>query len=75
MVNSEADNVKRRSDEIRYASSEQKDAMGEIVKSISSVNELTQTNVLSEESTLDNAQNVKSAAALLWEKMETFKSS
>ena len=38
-VNSEADNVKGRSDEIRHASKEQKEAMGEIVKSISSVNE------------------------------------
>ncbi len=72
-VDEEAKNVNRRSEEIRSASLEQKEAMGEIVRSISRVNELTQANAASGERTFVNAESVKNEALTLREKMDSFK--
>lgn len=57
-VNKEANEVKNRSDEIKSASGEQKTASMEIVKSISSINELTQTNASGIEEIAASAENL-----------------
>ena len=43
-VHNEASDVKIKSDEIKIATEEQKNAFDEIVKSIATINELTQSN-------------------------------
>ncbi|MBN1533527.1 MAG: hypothetical protein JXA20_12740 [Spirochaetes bacterium] len=58
-VNSDAGRVRTRSDEIRVSTEEQKTAVAEIVKSISSVNEITQENSMEADSLLLQANNVK----------------
>jgi methyl-accepting chemotaxis protein len=73
VVNLEAANVRKRSDEIRNASIEQKEAVAEIVKSIGNVNDLTQANAHSAEKTLVNAMGVSSSAELLSKKLDIFR--
>jgi methyl-accepting chemotaxis protein len=72
IVDEEAKNVNMRSNEIRSATLEQKEAMGEIVKSISKVNELTQVNASSGERTFASAESVKNEALTLRERMDSF---
>ncbi len=65
MVNMEADVVKDRSDEIRKSTVEQQTAVDEIVKSISNINQLTQTNAEgAEEMSIQSRQMAATAISL-----------
>ncbi|MCP4132065.1 MAG: hypothetical protein GY754_13910 [bacterium] len=72
-VNSEADKVQYKSDEIKNATQEQKIAVAEIVKSISSINELTQANAAGALEMADNSEDVAQMAETLKEKVDYFK--
>jgi methyl-accepting chemotaxis protein len=72
-VNSRADDVKVRSDEIKIATEEQKTAFGEIVKSISNINELTQANASGAEQMSASTQGLGDIAENLRKEMEIFK--
>lgn len=61
-VNSEAENAINRSDEMRMATEEQKVAVAEITRSISNVNELTQSNSRGAEGLFEHAQHVRDLA-------------
>jgi methyl-accepting chemotaxis protein len=61
-VNDDAGRVRARSDEIRISTEEQKSAVSEIVKSIASVNEITQKNSNEAENLLSHSNKVKSMA-------------
>ncbi len=64
-VNSESENAMNRSDEIRMATEEQKSAVNEIARSISSVNELTQSNSAGAERLFAHAKGVRELAESL----------
>jgi len=64
-VNTEAANVKRRSDEIKNSTEEQKVAVTEIVRSVANVNELTQSYASGAERLARSAQNVELVADML----------
>ncbi|HOP63872.1 MAG TPA: methyl-accepting chemotaxis protein [Spirochaetota bacterium] len=72
-VNSEAEHVIKRSDEMRMATDEQKTAVSEIVSSIASVNELTQSNSAGAERLFVHARHVKEQAENLMNEMFGFK--
>ncbi|MCP4136096.1 MAG: hypothetical protein GY754_34315 [bacterium] len=71
-VNADAEFVKNRSDEIRSATEEQKVALAEIAKSISSLNEVTQANSRETAQILAGAQEVGSMADSLKNEVKTF---
>ncbi len=71
-VNSEASEVKERSEEIKNASSEQTTATNEIVKSISTITELTQANAAGAEEMAGNAKKISDIAVSLNDKVEEF---
>lgn len=68
----DADNVKSRSDQIKNASEEQKLAVGEIVKSIANVNELTQSYSSGAEKLTQSAGTVEEMAESLRTRVESF---
>jgi methyl-accepting chemotaxis protein len=61
-VNADAGRVRARSDEIRVSTEEQKTAVSEIVRSIASVNEITQENSTEAENLLSHSNRVKGMA-------------
>jgi len=64
-VNVEATKVKQRSDEIKNSTEEQKTAVTEIVRSVASVNELTQSYAAGAERLSKSAKNVEIVADML----------
>ncbi len=64
-VNSESENAMNRSDEMRLATEEQKSAVNEIARSISNVNELTQSNSAGAERLFTHARGVRELAESL----------
>ena len=64
-VNVEATKVKQRSDEIKNSTEEQKTAVTEIVRSVASVNELTQSYAVGAERLSKSAKNVEIVADML----------
>ncbi len=73
-VNDEADTVRARSEEIKDASAEQKNASVEIVKSIAIISELTQQNAAGAEEMLCNAEEISTIAGNLNKKVNEFAS-
>jgi methyl-accepting chemotaxis protein len=73
IVNQEVEKVKGRSDEIRTATEEQKIAAEEVVKSITSINELSQNFATSSEETASNAEVLSGIASDLAERVDFFK--
>lgn len=73
-VNADAATVRIRSDDIRSSTAEQKNAVGEIVKSISSVNEITQHNSNESENLLSQSKGVKDMADDLNSQVKSFMS-
>jgi len=71
-VNREASDVKDRSDEIKNAAVEQKNATTEIVKSISTITELTQANAIGAEDMAANAKEIALIAVNLNERVEEY---
>jgi methyl-accepting chemotaxis protein len=71
-VNTEAENAINRSDEMKMATEEQKTAVSEIALSISSVNELTQSNSAGAERLFAHANQVKEQAENLKNEMTQF---
>jgi len=72
-VTTEAVSVQNQSEIIRSATEEQKKAMEEIVKSITSINELTQVNASGSEEMTANADSVEHMADQLKEGIDFFK--
>jgi methyl-accepting chemotaxis protein len=72
-VNREVDLVKIKSDEIRVATGEQKLAVEEISKSISNINQSTQSNAAGAEEMSGTSESVASMAQELKEKVDFFK--
>lgn len=72
-VNSEAIQVKNRADEIRAATDEQKTGISEIVRSISSLNEVAQKNAAGSEEMLGNSEEIAAMADTLKEEVKFFK--
>jgi methyl-accepting chemotaxis protein len=72
-VNSKAQEAQRLSDEIERATGEQKVATGEIVRSITSINELTQANASGSEELSVGAENVSNLADGLKKAIDFFK--
>ncbi|MGL4369376.1 MAG: methyl-accepting chemotaxis protein, partial [Spirochaetota bacterium] len=72
-VETEAANVKMRSDEMKVAAEEQKRAMDEVMKSITSINELTQVNASGAEEMTANAERVEQMASSLRSDIGFFK--
>ncbi|MBN1501836.1 MAG: hypothetical protein JW982_16885 [Spirochaetes bacterium] len=64
-VNQHAADVQRRSDEIKNGTTEQQNAMGEIVNAISNINELTQANASGSEEMAANSKNLSDMAEKL----------
>ncbi len=73
-VNTDAGRVRKRSDEISVSTVEQKSAVSEIVKSISSVNEITQKNSMEADNLLAQSTSVKELADALNSQVRTFTS-
>ncbi len=71
-VEQEAASVKIRSDEIKAATDEQRRAMDEIMKSISSINDLTQANAAGSEEMTRSAELVEQMAETLKEQTDYF---
>jgi methyl-accepting chemotaxis protein len=65
--------MKNRTDEMKISTSEQKNAVGEIVKSITNINELTQQNAGGAEEIAGSAENVATLAEKLKETIQFFK--
>lgn len=72
-VNREASDVKERSEEIKNAAAEQKNATNEIVRSISTITELTQANASGAEEMAANARSISLIAEDLNSKVEEFR--
>lgn len=70
IVNREAKTVQIKSEEIRHAAQEQKGAVGEIVRSITNINEMTQANASSSEKMMHHTQIVQQAAEGLRDKVD-----
>ncbi len=75
LVSIDASNVKIRSEEIRYATEEQKTAFEEIAKSISSVNDITQLNAHEAEKLLEHVRSVDEMADALSDKVKSHNTS
>ncbi len=74
-VNKEASDVKQRAEEIQKASEIQKNATNEIMRSISTINELTQANAAGAEEMSTNAIEISEIAEHLHEKVANFRES
>lgn len=72
-VNKKAVVVKERSEEVKSATDEQKTAVGEVMKSITNINELTQTNAAEAQEITENIKEVASMAKNLKDKVDFFK--
>ncbi len=72
-VTSEADAAQRRSDQIRMATDEQKRSMEEIVRSITHINELTQSIAAGSEQMLANLKDLEKMAEDLKESIDYFR--
>ncbi len=72
-VNKEASDIKQRSEEIQQASEIQKNATSEIMRSISTINGLTQDNAAGAEEMSTNAIEISEIAEHLHEKVADFK--
>lgn len=72
-VNNKASDVKERSQEIQNATEVQKNATGEIVKSIATISDLTQDNAAGAEEMSANAHEILKIASSLNEKVEKFR--
>ncbi|MFC1668972.1 methyl-accepting chemotaxis protein [Spirochaetota bacterium] len=72
-VNDKADDVKNKSDEIKISTEEQKNAFEEIVKSISLINEITQSNARGSEDMSTKAKGLSEIAKSLKDKTDFFK--
>lgn len=75
IVNEEALDVKKRSEEIQNASEIQKQATSEIVRSISTISELTQANAAGAEEMSANAIDISQIAGNLYEQVDSFRKS
>ncbi len=73
IVESEATDVKKRSEEMRVAAEEQERAMDEVMKSITSINELTQENASGSNEMTEHSQKVKQLAEALKSDIGFFK--
>lgn len=73
MVSKEGDDAQGRSDQIRIATDEQKRAMEEIVRSITRINELTQSIAAGTEQMTANLKGIEQMAETLKEGIEYFK--
>ncbi len=73
IVNQEADVVRDRSDEIKNATEEQKVAIDEIAKSITNINELTQSNASGAEELSSNSKDMATTAQSLKKAVDFFK--
>ncbi|MBP7605110.1 MAG: hypothetical protein KBA15_14370 [Spirochaetes bacterium] len=71
-VNTDAGRVRARSDEIRVSTEEQKTAVSEIVRSIASVNEITQKNSNEADNLLSHSNRVKGMADRLNDQVRSF---
>ncbi|MBN1534165.1 MAG: hypothetical protein JXA20_15950 [Spirochaetes bacterium] len=71
-VMSEAEGVKIRSEEIKNATEEQKTASGEIVKSVSNINELTQSNAAGAQRIIESSQEIRAMSETLNERVGSF---
>ncbi len=65
MVMKEAGTVKARATEIRNATGEQKNASGEIMKSVSGVSDLAQVNAAGAQSMIDGSGEIKTVSDIL----------
>lgn len=72
-VNTEADKVKRNAEQIKHATEEHKIAIADIVKSIGSINELTQSNAGGAEEMASNAKDLSNRAETLNNAINFFK--
>jgi methyl-accepting chemotaxis protein len=72
-VNEKSVDAARRSDEIRVASEEQKAAVGEIVKSVTSINEVTQANASGSEELSSTSESLSAMAETLRQAIDYFK--
>jgi len=72
-VNQAAASMKERSNEIKNATDEQKTAMNEIVRSVASINELTQTNAAGAEEISGTSESLAAMADGLISAVEYFK--
>jgi methyl-accepting chemotaxis protein len=72
-VNSEADKVKGSAEQIKHATEEHKIAIVDIVKSIGSINELTQSNAGGSEEMASNAKDLSTRAEALNNAINFFK--
>jgi len=72
-VNAEAEKVRAISEEIKNSSEEQKLAVTEIVKSIASINELTQASASGAEEMAGNSENIAAMADSLSKTVESFR--
>ncbi len=72
-VNMEADVVKDRSNDIKFATDEQKTAVDEIVKSISNINDLTQSNASGAEEMSNQSREMAETANALKKAVDFFK--
>ncbi len=66
-INEDVNNAKNRTSEIKTATSEHKVATQEIVKTVSTINEMTQSNSAGAEETFSNTEELSSMAAQLKE--------
>ncbi|MDY6969827.1 MAG: methyl-accepting chemotaxis protein [Spirochaetota bacterium] len=73
IVDNEADKVKIRADEIRSSTSEQKVAVNEIVKSVSNISTLVQSNASGAEEMSGNSENIAKMSESLKGKVTFFK--
>ena len=73
VVNGEALSMKGRTDEMKISTSEQKSASGEIVKSVSEINDLTQRNACGAQEISSSASNVARLAEKLKEGINFFR--
>ena len=71
-VNEKTEQVRRESEEIQSATSEQKRAVSEIVKSITHINELTQTNAAGTEEVTANSRNIIQMSEALMKAVDYF---
>ena len=72
VVNREGINVKNRSDEIKDATEEQKKGAEEIVKSITSVNELSQINAQSANDLYRFSEDISTMSGEIMSKVRSF---
>lgn len=72
-VSQSIQDVKEKSDEVRMGSQEQKNAVNEVMKSITSINDLTQQNADGADSLANNAKEIAEMAENLEKRVDYFK--